>query len=140
VIVVPFKRNHLQEMVMQDFQAKHENYFDEGVYHTLEGNFSFSVLDGEEVVACGGALEVSAGRYIAWSYLSNVAKDKMVSLTRHVRRGLALIPYRRMEMDVACDFPEAHRWAKMLGFEMECERRRAFSPDGKDYALYARIK
>ena len=40
---------------------------------------------------------------------------------------------------VDVDFPEAHRWAKMLGFKMEAERMEAYAPDGRACSLYARI-
>jgi len=56
-----------------------------------------------------------------------------------VKRFLDGCYLHRIEMTVDCDFPQGHRWAKMLGFTMEAERMRGYRPDGGDCALYARL-
>lgn len=140
MIVVPFKREHIANMVIQQRQEGMEGLLTDGILKTLESGQAFTALDGDEVLACSGVIEVTEGRAIAWAYLSRDVGKRMVYVTRKVRDYLDIAPYRRIEMDVDCDFKQAHRWAKMLGFEMEAERRRAFTPDGRDCALYARVR
>ena len=140
MIVVPFERWHLERMVIQQRQQGLEHLLTNEVFAALVGCQSYTALDGEEVLACAGVLEVAPGRAAAWAYISQDVGRRMRGVTRAVKGFLDMAQYRRIEMDVDCEFPQAHRWARMLGFEMECERRRSFTPDGRDCALYARVR
>lgn len=138
--VVPFRREHLREMVIQQRQQGMESWLTEDIYDAMEAASSFTGTDGDEVLACAGVFEVTPGRALAWAYISDDVGRRMVYVTRAVRRYLDMSPYRRIEMDVDCEFEAAHRWAELLGFTLEAPRRRFFTPDGRDCALYARIK
>jgi len=140
MIVVPFEREHLKRMVIQQNQQGLEYLLTDAIYATLEGSDAYTALEGDEVLACAGTIEAAPGRAIAWAYISQHVGSRMMGVTKAVKRFLDMAEYRRIEMDVDCDFAQAHRWARMLGFEMECERRRKYSPDGRDCALYARIR
>ena len=140
MIVVPFEREHLERMVIQQRQQGLEHLMTDEIYDVLMRSPAYTALDGDEVLACSGVVEVAPGRYGAWAYISENVGSRMLFVTRAIRRGLISTQYRRVEMDVDCDFPQAHRWAKMLGFELECERRKSFTPDGRDCALYARVR
>lgn len=140
MIVAPFERSHLENMVVQTQQQGLEHLLTDDIYATLANNPSYSALDGDEVVACAGTIEVAPGRALAWAYISQNAGTRMVRVTKSVKRFLDMAPYRRIEMDVDCDFVQAHRWARLLGFKLECLRRVKFTPDGRDCALYARVQ
>lgn len=127
-------------MVIQQKQQGLEYLLTDGVLASLESGTAYTSLDGDEVLACAGAIEITQGRAIAWAYLSQDIGSRMIAVTKACRRFISLMNFRRIEMDVDCEFPQAHRWAKMLGFEMECERRRSFTPDGRDCALYAMVR
>ena len=99
---------------------------------------AYSLVDGDVVFASAGFIPQWDNRALAWALISAEVGQHMVALTRGVRRALTLHHYRRVETSVACDFEQAHRWAKMLGFERE-GRMRAFTPEGQDCDLYARI-
>ena len=43
-------------------------------------------------------------------------------------------------MTVLKDFKQGHRWAKILGFELETPTLRAYGPAGEDHAGYVRIR
>ena len=137
---MPFEREHLHRMVIQQKQQGLEHLVTPDVCGVLEGGQSYTALDGDEVVACAGVIEITQGRAVAWAYISQDVGRRMRFVTRAVKNFLDLTQFRRIEMDVDCEFPQAHRWAKMLGFEMECERRRSFTPDGRDCALYAMVR
>jgi hypothetical protein len=77
---------------------------------------------------------------MAWAFIAKTDPKNFLKGHRAVKRFLDGCYTQRIEMTVDCDFPEAHRWAKMLGFTMECERMKYYSPDGRDCALYARIR
>lgn len=137
--IVTFHRGHLKNMVIQQRQRGMEKLLTDDICDVLESAESFSAFDGDEVLACAGVIEVAPGRAQAWAYVSDNVGNRMVGVTKAVRRFLSLKKYRRVEMDVDCDFQQAHRWAIVLGFEMECPRRKSFTPDGRDCALYAMV-
>lgn len=140
MMVVPFTREHIKRMIIQQRQQGMEALLSDDILRLLESSKSYTALDGDEVLACAGVVDMAPGRAGAWAYISQGVGNRMVGVTRAVRSFLRNAEYRRIEMDVDCEFPEAHRWAKMLGFELECERRRSFTPDGRDCALYAMVK
>jgi len=106
----------------------------------LEGGLAFTGMVEGRPVACGGVVEVWRGRYIAWFYAGSDAKQHWKHIHRAVKKFLADLDADRVEADIDCDFAGAHRWIQSLGFRMEVERRRKFFPDGRDAALYARVK
>lgn len=140
MVVVPFKREHLKNMVIQQKQQGLEYLLTDEVYASLESGDAYTALDGDEVLACAGIIELAPGRAGAWAYLSQNIGNRMRGVTKAAQAFLDMADFRRIEMDVDCNFEQAHRWAKMLGFTMECERRRSFTPDGRDCALYAMVR
>ena len=48
--------------------------------------------------------------------------------------------YKRLEVSVFVEFKAAHRWARLLGFEVEAPLARCYDPSGRDYVLYVRIR
>jgi RimJ/RimL family protein N-acetyltransferase len=71
--------------------------------------------------------------------ISEAAGQHFFMIHKAVRRALLFHNYRRVETAVASDFEQGHRWMSMLGFERE-GRMRAFTPDGRDCDLYARVQ
>ena len=138
-VVVPFKVEHLLGFVPQEMQAREFELFGANCYKSAEEGFSFSLLVEDKCVACAGIVEVWDGRGHAWAMISADAGKHFILVTRAVKRAIAVCNFHRIEMDVSCDFPEAHRWAKLLGFTCEVERREKFLPDGTAMALYARV-
>lgn len=138
--VVPYRAEHLMNLRIQRGQKYCAHLVTEEYAKALESEFAFAVLNGEEVVGVGGVSEIWPGRALAWTYIDARAGKHFVELHRIVKRVLDLVPYRRIEAETPCDFPQGHRWLRMLGFELEAERMRAFRVDGGDASLYARVK
>jgi hypothetical protein len=139
MIIIPFKKEHLDRMILQEKQRGLEYLQTDELFDSLEGQDSYSAIDYDQVICCSGVVAVAHGRGVAWSYLSQDIGNRIVAVTRAIRIYLNKSALHRIEIHVDCDFPQAHRWAKMLGFEMECERMRAFTPDKRDCALYAKV-
>lgn len=106
----------------------------------LEGGFFLTAWAGSRCLGGAGVIEIWPGRGIAWSVLSREAGPYMLQLTRKVRQAVDLHPCRRIEMTVLYDHGEGHKWARLLGFQIEAERMRAYTINGDDVALYARVK
>jgi hypothetical protein len=104
-----------------------------------ESGNAYAALVDNRAIAFGGCLELWRDRAYLWSLIGEDAGPHMRTLVRAAAGYLEAAPWRRIEAAVVCDFPQGHRLIKMLGFEFE-GRMRAYSPDGADHDLYARIK
>lgn len=135
----PYAPEHLERLDLQPAQRAHASNFAEHALG-LDTLPAMTIFDGDEPVACVGAFEIWPGRAIVWSYLSATAGRRMLPLTRAVRALLDHYGCRRMECEVATEFAAGHRWARLLGFEVEAERLRKYFPHGGDCTLYARIR
>lgn len=100
---------------------------------------AWSALDGQEVIACAGILEMHPERGMAWALLSDQALRQFKTIHRIVSQVIAASPWRRVEMTVDCRHSAAIAWAERLGFQREGQMR-AYTPDGRDCFLYARVK
>lgn len=136
--LAPFDPSHLDGLEAQEAQR---GTFPAGdpayALSLIKAGPCWSVFVGGRVVACGGLCAQWEGRAVAWAIISEGAP--LVAVTRsaiHVL-GLPGIP-RRVECFVDVSFQEGIRWAEMLGFQRE-GLMRAFSPDGRDHLLFARV-
>lgn len=107
---------------------------------TVVRGMSFSAWTGETCVAAGGVFPQWPGHGFAWILIAPAAAPEMLCLTRFSRQLFDTQPYRRLTTYVRCDFAAGQRWAKLLGFELECERMKAYDPLGRDCAQYVRLK
>lgn len=100
---------------------------------------AFTALLGDRAIAFGGCLELWPDRAYIWSLIGEDAGPHMRTLVRAAAGYLKVAKWRRVEAAVASDFKAGHRMVRLLGFELE-GRMKAFSPDGVDHDLYARLK
>jgi hypothetical protein len=139
--IVPYKAEHLLALRLQDSQRYYREHITQEYASALEQVLSFSVVGDDGIVyACGGITELWENRAVLWSVMSERAGEVMVQIVRAVKRYLDIAPYRRIEADVDVDFEQGHRLLRMLGFQVECERMRAYRVDGGDSALYSKVK
>jgi len=138
--VIPFKAEHLAAIKLQSMQAHLSNWVTLEQGRGLEQSPSYTALSDGAPIGCAGVINMWMGRAMAWAFIAKTTPQTFLRGHRVVKRFLDGCYTQRIEMTVDCDFPEAHRWAKMLGFEMECERMKHYSPDGRDCALYAKIR
>ena len=140
MLVVPYRPEHLTLMRVQPAQAYMRPFIEVGDYaDALAASPAYTGMIGEQPVVCAGIILQWEGRAFAWALVSEDCCAHLFAATRAVARFLALRDERRIETTVRSDFAEGARWARMLGFERE-GKMRAYSPDGRDYDLYARIR
>lgn len=96
-----------------------------------------AVVDGAPVV-CAGTLKHWEGRHMAWAYLARESGPHMLWITREVKQRLAAVSG-RIEMTVLASFLAGHRWARLLGFEIETPLMRRYGPDRADHVGYVRF-
>jgi len=137
--VIPFRAEHFWGMDVQPAQAYVRDYVTENDITALEKTQSFTIVEGERLLACFGWIPLYPTRASLWACISAASGPHFVGITRIAKQLIHDLPFRRLEMEVDCEFEQGHRWAKMLGFELEAERLRGLRMDGGDSALYARI-
>lgn len=139
--VIPYEAKHLFAFNLQEGQKDTLCMLSPQYAQFLEGQFAFTALDEEgKIVAVGGLAEMWEGRALAWMLIDRDAGKHFVALHKVVKHMLAIAPYRRIEANAAVEFPEAHRWLRMLGFEVEAPLLRAFRGDGGDSSMYALVR
>lgn len=138
--VVKFEPWHLDLMVEAELTETPE-YMKAGPYRDIlaaQSN-SWSLLSSDgRVLWCGGTIPAWPGRNEGWSYVSQDAGPVMTRITRETIRMLNNAPG-RTEITVAKTFDEGHRWARLLGFEVETPLLRAYGPGGEDHVGYVRF-
>lgn len=136
--LVPFKAWHM-EWLMGRGDAVGGGFLTPEMLIALEAGQSWTGEADGVAVACGGLVEQWPGRYTAWVFMNQDARRHMLAITRAVRSVMGAVKG-RIEMTVRCDFAAGHRWAKMLGFEVETPVLKAFGPEGEDHVGYVRIR
>jgi len=126
--------------VQPEQQAGRDYVIGHGYEESVINGLSFSAWKNARCVAAGGLFTQWGQHGNAWLMASAEIGPDMTRLTRFTKELFVFSPYKRITITVDCEFEAAHRWATMLGFEMECERMKAYSPTGRDAALYAWIR
>jgi len=138
---IPFKARHLHDLKKSRFQQELLSSMSGIDLQNFENSNSFTIMDNDVPMLCGGILEIWKGRGIMWAYISELAiGEKFIGLHKASLHFLEAFSMPRIEMYVQCNYKQAHRWAKMLGFILECKCMRNFQVDGSDCALYARVQ
>lgn len=107
----------------------------------LTSHFSLSAWRGSVCMGAAGIMPIHKHRGLAWALMSRHAGPHMLQITRKVKSGIDLTPFRRVEMTVDMGYDEGHRWARMLGFVSETPNgMKASGVMGNDEVMYARIK
>lgn len=141
MLIVPYEPRHYEALTIQAAQMTMGPLSDEQRLALGTHGPSYSILDGERTLFCGGAVELWPGRAFVWAVLSGAIGTQFPGVHRAVLRFLEAVPYRRLETAVRSDFAEGQRWARMLAFTCETPGGMlAYGPDGLSYDLYARVR
>jgi len=141
--IVSFEPPHLHAVSLQAAQNSLKNYLDVvDVSQFAAPDMSFSALDGNTIVGCGGIVELWPGVGQAWAVLSEQALARSMTLTRSAQRELDRITRCRNLSRVQATVADGHgagaRWLAFLGFEVEGLLVN-YGPGGHgDYWMYGR--
>ena len=139
--VVAIKIEHMTELLKREAVAYVRPLFTPEVLKNIERNpHTAAILMDGKVVFAGGVSQYWPQRGEAWAFFDDSCRKNFIPIVRAARKWLDACPVSRIEAAVDIDATQAHRWVKLLGFELEAPRLRKYRPDGKDCALYARVK
>jgi hypothetical protein len=111
---------------------------DRTVREALEKRNSWTAFVDDEVVACGGTIEMWTGRHTAWMQMNKASAKHMLFITKAAMNALQKVQG-RIEMSVQRDFAAGHRWAHMLGFCIETTDMLRYGPKGETHTGYVRF-
>lgn len=139
--IVALEPEHILAVQLQPAQAYAMPHINEAqaVEIAMSRGIGWAAVDGDEVLACAGIVHVHDERGLAWAMVSDEALRQFKTIHRVISQVVISAPWRRVEMIVDCDHAAGCRWAERMGFEQE-GRMRAYTPDGRDCFLYARVK
>tara|TARA_R110000822_G_scaffold2705_9_gene12602 strand:+ start:529 stop:954 length:426 start_codon:yes stop_codon:yes gene_type:complete len=137
--VEPFIPAHLGHIKLQKLQMQLSDWVSREQASALAQYPSYTALDNGVPIGAAGVIPLWPGRAQGWAFLSEMGPQNFLKCHKAVKHFLDGCEVRRLEISVDCEFKQAHKWAKKLGFTMECERMPHYSPDGQDCASYVRI-
>jgi len=138
---VEFKSEHVRNLLNEPEVEHLRPYYSEATFRNLERlPFTMSIAQDGVVVASGGVSPYYSGRGIAWVFFHHSCRRNFRPVFRLVKQWLDDVPVRRIEAAVRIVDSQAHRWVRLLGFELEAPVARCFEVNGDDCALYARVK
>ncbi|MDP2619909.1 MAG: hypothetical protein Q8P46_06985 [Hyphomicrobiales bacterium] len=140
ILVLPYRAKHLDLIDIDPHQAQFGRFLTPAVAASLEGPFAWTGVKNGAVLGCVGLQKKWLDHYVAWAVFSRRAGAHMLEVVRTVKGRLPFLPGGRIEAAAACDSPGDRKFLELLGFELEAARMRRYSPDGRDFALYALVK
>lgn len=110
----------------------------DAIVHMEAGNARTVLTDDGVALMCGGTLQHWPGRHMAWALFDKKAAPHMLAITRATKTFFDEVQG-RIEFTVRCDFAAGHKFAKLLGFEVETPLMRMYGPEGEDHVGYIRV-
>lgn len=138
---VKYKAEHMLAILKHPSQFAAAKHISETDAKAMEGQeYAYTFLKDGEPIATIGLSKYWEGRYEAWGLLLPNHPEAFIFIHNTVRNFLHNVKVRRIEAVVENLFTRGHRWVKLLGFELECDKLKAYGPTGTDYKLYTFIK
>jgi len=109
----------------------------------VDKSVAYTLMCDDEILCCGGVCFYRKQFGEAWILCSRKAEEHPVATVRATKRVIDDImkthDMYRIQATVQCDWVEAQKFIKLLGFKWEGTLRR-YGPDRSDYFMYSRIK
>ena len=138
---IPFKAEHIDLIPSLNCQPTFGVSMVGSNLGILEGQHSYTAIDGDEILGCMGVHEMWSGRGLAWAILSaGIGPKRIIELTEMCIRYFDFSPFNRLEADVVYEFRKGHKWAKRLGFTVETDYMKNYFPDGSAATRYVRLR
>jgi hypothetical protein len=139
--LVKYKAAHLQDILTHHSQRESAKFVKWEDCVSLERHeHSFSVLKNGKAIACIGLMKYWEGRYEGWAFMIPGNRESFLFIHNCVKHFLDKTDIRRVEMTVDMGFKQGHRWARLLGFQVECETLKSFGPTGENHRLYVKLR
>lgn len=132
-----YQPEDLSRLVLQEAQAWIQPYLSREYAIRLARDPAFTVIHGDEVIACGGITYWPQARPLMWSLLSRHARGRFFEVHGVAKRLIACYGEPGLSATVERSHSSGCRWLELLGFQFEAPLP-GFGPDGSDHDLYVR--
>lgn len=142
ISVIDFKADHMEYLLKTGIADHQLGPFlkpEQGVALEKVGG-SYTVMEDSKPVAIGGVLKYWDTRGEAWLLVGKPSTHGFPIIFKKIRNFLKDTPIKRVEMVVAHDWKNGHRWARLLGFKKEADTLASYLPDGRDVSLYSMVR
>ena len=142
--IIPFHPQHLHNIELKEFELEYleafPDYF-EYVALNYDPNRSWTGIVRGKIVCIFGITELWPRVAEAWMIPSVRIKDSPIAVVRAAKKIIAEsaseMGLNRLQICVRIDNVIAYRFARGLGFKVECEMKE-YGPEGADYYLMSR--
>lgn len=144
-LIKPYRPEHAFEILEQNIRnvdLQLSNVMDwEAQCREWAKHPSFTLVVDDELVACGGVVDIGYNRGEAWILFSKLIYKYPVACFRATRKALEEIlkkkDYQRLQAFVKTDHDQGKRFAERFGFKHEGDLR-GYGPNGETMSIYAR--
>jgi len=140
--IMPCTPEHIEKIPWTDQDPAFEPYARQAMKQCADGDSTFALMAPEGVVMCGGLAPVSPGVAYAWLMASELIQRYPLAACAACMEGLAFLAEKqdlhRVQTAIYPAFTKGRIFAEWLGFKFEGVMRR-YSPDRRDYYLYAKL-
>ena len=144
--VIPYEPDHaLRIKIRAEYDGEkreHREWKRWSIDNQIQGP-AWSIMNGEEIVACCGVRILWEGVGEAWLVFSGGVEGHTIEATKIIRRYLRRIiedqKLRRVQAFTSVNAPKSARYLEVLGFEKEGVLRK-LGRDGSDHYCYAIIE
>lgn len=141
VSVEPFKTEDAFTL-LEDPRLAHVRAYmtEERMAHLETNNLSFSLKRDGKLLCIAGIAPLWPNVGEGWAIFAKDVKENFLEIHKIVKKFIKESDFNRVQMTVKFGFYEGHRWARLLGFELECPRMKHYLPTGEDVSMYVVIK
>ena len=138
--LVPYEAGHFERLQLSAAERAAVALASPDLAMQMDFAHTMSIVDGDEVLVCGGVLTIWRNRGLLFSFVSDaIGPHRWIGVHRLVTQFIEEACCHRLEAEVRREFKAGHRWMHMLGFQVERECAKAYYPDGADATLYVRF-
>jgi RimJ/RimL family protein N-acetyltransferase len=144
--IVPFNVSHVFQMEMKPMEQEFVDStpdFIENLMSNANPDYSWTGVADGKIVAIFGVSELWPGVADLWMIPSVHINKHAMAVVRGAKavidKAVDDFETRRLQITVREDNQIAYRFARALGFDVECLMK-SYGPEGADYYLMSRIK
>ncbi len=135
--VVPFKEEHLTEMLKQKInKAEREMCIAKDLRE--RAHTSFTGMFKDKPMVCGGVVDYEDGIGYLWTVFDERSSKCFQSVFGSIKDFIKKVKpnYANLMLAIPCDFEQGKRRAELLGFRLLHERAVKFLSNGTDCSIY----
>lgn len=138
-----FKKFDETDLILIDSDFLKNGIRKEAVEQWEKNKYSFTLWDGDKVIAICGVVKIHEGVGEIWLILENDKKGDVFAIARNLKRltdrVFDISPFHRFQSRAPVDNKISNRFLNFLGFEKEGILKQ-YGLNREDYSVYGRVK